>query len=114
MKRGRIVLASVLVVVVAAAFTLAYAASKAPDKPITIESKDVIKERKKAPVVFDHAKHKEAKCDRVTTCTKTARTSSKRATRSRSAARATSWKTRTSRSNWKRHFISNARTATRN
>lgn len=63
MKRGRIGLALVLAVVLAAAFTLAYAASKAPDKPVTVESKDVFKERKKAPVVFDHAKHKEAKCD---------------------------------------------------
>ncbi|MBI4962057.1 MAG: cytochrome c3 family protein [Desulfomonile tiedjei] len=60
--RGKVFLALLLGVAVLAAFTLAYAATKAPDKDVTIESKDVFKEPKKSPVVFSHTKHKEAKC----------------------------------------------------
>lgn len=60
--KGRVLLGLILGVAVLAAFTLAYAATKAPDKDITIESKDVFKTPKKAPVTFSHAKHKEAPC----------------------------------------------------
>ena len=60
--KGSVFLAILLGVAVFAAFTLAYAATKAPDKDITIESKDVFKKMKKPPVVFSHAKHKEQKC----------------------------------------------------
>ncbi len=63
--RGRVLLALILGVAVLAAFTLAYAATKAPDKDISIESKDVFTAPKKGPVTFSHAKHKEAPC---TTC----------------------------------------------
>jgi hypothetical protein len=58
----RVVLALVVGGTVLLAMTLAIAATKAPDKDITLESKDVFKERKKAPVVFSHPKHKELKC----------------------------------------------------
>jgi len=61
-NKGRVLLALVLGVAVLAAFTLAYAASKAPDKPVTIHSTDVFTAPKQSPVVFDHAKHKGAKC----------------------------------------------------
>jgi hypothetical protein len=61
-SRGKVVLALVLTVAVGAAFTLAFAATKMPDKPIVINSKDVFKKLKKAPVVFTHKKHKEFKC----------------------------------------------------
>lgn len=64
-KRGRIALALVLGVAVLAAFTLAYAANKAPDKDISIHSTDVFKSPKQTAVTFSHEKHKEAKC---TTC----------------------------------------------
>jgi len=62
-NRGRIVLALVLGVAILAAFALAYAATKAPDKDITIHSTDVFTAPKQTPVVFSHEKHKEAKCD---------------------------------------------------
>ena len=62
MSRRRTLLALVLGLAVLAAFTLAFAATKVPDKPITIDSKDVFTTRKQVPVVFDHAKHKEFKC----------------------------------------------------
>ncbi|MGB6063407.1 MAG: cytochrome c3 family protein [Desulfomonilaceae bacterium] len=64
-NKGRVVLGIILSVAVLAAFTLAYAATKAPEKPITIESKDVFKKFKQGPVIFNHAKHKAAPC---TTC----------------------------------------------
>ena len=60
--KGRVLLGLILGVAVLAAFTLAYAATKAPDKDVTIESKDVFKTPKKAPVTFSHTKHKEAQC----------------------------------------------------
>ena len=63
--KGRVLLGLILGVAVLAAFTLAYAATKAPDKDISIESKDVFKTPKKGPVTFSHAKHKAAPC---TTC----------------------------------------------
>lgn len=59
---GRVIVALVLGVACLTAFTLAYAATKMPDKPITIDTKDVYKKKKKGPVVFPHAKHKELKC----------------------------------------------------
>lgn len=59
--KGRVILALVVGVACLAAFTLAYAASKMPDKEITIDSK-VIEKKKKTPVVFSHPKHKELKC----------------------------------------------------
>ncbi|MBM3298850.1 MAG: cytochrome c3 family protein [Deltaproteobacteria bacterium] len=59
---GRVVPALVVGAAVLVAMTLAFAATKAPDKEITIESKDVFKERTKAPVVFAHLKHKDVKC----------------------------------------------------
>jgi cytochrome c553 len=61
-NKGRIVLALVLGVALFAAFTLAYAANKAPEKDIVIDTKDVYDKKKKTPVVFPHAKHKEFKC----------------------------------------------------
>jgi hypothetical protein len=63
MNKRRALLALILGVAVLAAFTLAYAATKMPDKPITIDSKEVFTTKKQSPVVFDHAKHKEFKCD---------------------------------------------------
>ncbi|HMK35601.1 MAG TPA: cytochrome c3 family protein [Desulfomonilaceae bacterium] len=62
MKKGRVFLALILGIAVLAAFTLAYAATKAPDKDVTIHSADVFKETKQSPVSFSHTKHKEAKC----------------------------------------------------
>ena len=58
---GRVVLALVLGIALAAAFTLAYAATKMPEKDLVIKS-DVFKKYKKSPVVFPHVKHKELKC----------------------------------------------------
>jgi len=63
MSRRKTLFALILGVAVLAAFTLAYAATKMPDKPITIDSKDVFTAKKQAPVAFDHEKHKEFKCD---------------------------------------------------
>jgi hypothetical protein len=62
MRRGRLMLALVVGIAVAAAFTLAYAKTEMPEKDITIESKDVFKTMKKGPVIFSHAKHKELQC----------------------------------------------------
>lgn len=61
-KRGTILLTLILGIVVVCAWTLAYAATKMPDKDLVIESKDVFKKKKKTPVVFPHAKHKALKC----------------------------------------------------
>jgi hypothetical protein len=58
---GRAVLALVLSIVLAAAFTLAYAATKMPEKNLILKS-DVFKKHKKSPVVFPHVKHKAFKC----------------------------------------------------
>jgi hypothetical protein len=62
MKKGRVFLALILGVAVFAAFTLAYAATKAPDKDISVHTGDVFKEFKQGPVKFSHEKHKETKC----------------------------------------------------
>lgn len=62
MNKGRVYIAVVLCILMAGALTLAYAATKAPDKDITIHSTDVFKESKKGPVQFSHDKHKGAKC----------------------------------------------------
>jgi hypothetical protein len=62
--KGRVILALIIGVACLAAFTVAYAATKMPDKDITIDSK-VYEKKKKTPVVFSHPKHKELKC---TTC----------------------------------------------
>ncbi len=62
-QNGRVVLALIVGVACLAAFTVAYAATKMPDKDITIDSK-VFEKKKKTPVVFPHAKHKELKCTR--------------------------------------------------
>ena len=64
MKKGRVVLALIVGIAVFVAFTLAYAKVEAPTKPITIDSKDVFKEKKKTNVVFPHAKHKALKCQK--------------------------------------------------
>lgn len=61
-QKGRVFTALILAVTVLAAFTIAYAANKAPDKDIVIESKDVFTKPKKTPVTFSHEKHKAAKC----------------------------------------------------
>ena len=61
-SKGRVVLGLTLAVVVAAAMTLAYAATKMPEKPIVIDSKGIWAKKKKTPVTFDHTKHKEFKC----------------------------------------------------
>lgn len=62
MKKRGIILLALILCGAAAACTLAYAANKMPDKDLVIDSKDVIKEKKKTPVVFAHGKHKEFKC----------------------------------------------------
>ncbi|MCA1959256.1 MAG: cytochrome c family protein [Desulfomonile sp.] len=62
MKKGRVFLAFVVCIAVAAALTLAYAASKMPDKPIVIDSTTAIPDKKRGPVNFDHTKHKDFKC----------------------------------------------------
>jgi cytochrome c553 len=61
-NRGRIALALVLGVAILAAFSLANAATTAPDKDIVIHSSDVFTAPKQTPVTFSHAKHKDAKC----------------------------------------------------
>jgi Ni/Co efflux regulator RcnB len=61
-SKGRVVLGLTLAAVVAVAMTLAYAATKMPDKPIVIDSKGIWEKKKKSPVTFDHTKHKEFKC----------------------------------------------------
>lgn len=60
--QGRLILALVVGIAVASACTLAYAKTEAPEKEITIESKDVFKTPKKGPVTFSHPKHKEIEC----------------------------------------------------
>ncbi|MFH1115947.1 MAG: cytochrome c3 family protein [Pseudomonadota bacterium] len=60
-QNGRVFPALIVGTAFLAAFTLSYAATKMPDKDITIDSK-VYETRKKTPVVFPHAKHKELKC----------------------------------------------------
>jgi nitrate/TMAO reductase-like tetraheme cytochrome c subunit len=60
--RLRVLIGLVLGVAFLVAVTLAYAATKAPDKDIVIHTKEVFKETKKAPVTFSHEKHKDAKC----------------------------------------------------
>jgi len=62
MKKGRVFLAFAVCIAVAAAFTLAYAATKMPDKPIVIDSTAAVPDKKKGPVNFDHTKHKDLKC----------------------------------------------------
>lgn len=62
-SRGRVVLALILGVAVAAAATLAYAATKMPEKDLVLKS-SLFKKMKKTPVVFAHKKHKEFKCTR--------------------------------------------------
>ncbi len=61
-SKGRVVLVLLIAVAVAAAFTLSYAATKMPDQPIKIDSKDAYKEKKKGAVTFPHVKHKALKC----------------------------------------------------
>jgi len=61
-RRVKIVIATVLAIAALAAFTLAYAATKMPDQDLVINSADVFKEKKKAPVTFSHTKHKALKC----------------------------------------------------
>ncbi len=60
MGKGRLSL--VLVMGLAVAVTLAFAATKAPDKEIVIESKTVFEKMTKSPVTFFHSKHKEFSC----------------------------------------------------
>ncbi len=61
-SKSRIFMTLVLTVAVCAAFSLSYAATKAPEGDIMIHSKDVFKEFKQGPVKFPHAKHKAVKC----------------------------------------------------
>jgi hypothetical protein len=61
-QKGRLLTALVLSVAVFAAFTLVYAANKAPEKDVVIHSTDVFTAPKKTPVTFSHEKHKAAKC----------------------------------------------------
>jgi len=61
-RRGQVFTALILGIAVIAAFTLAYAETKVPDKDLVIDTKDVIKEKKKKPVVFNHTKHKAYQC----------------------------------------------------
>ncbi len=42
--------------------SLVFAASKMPDKEITIDTQGVFEKKTKTPVVFSHPKHKELKC----------------------------------------------------
>lgn len=62
MNKGRVAIGLIMSVALVAAFTLAFAATKAPEQDITIHSTEVFKESKKGPVVFSHTKHKAAKC----------------------------------------------------
>ncbi|MBI5251608.1 MAG: cytochrome c3 family protein [Desulfomonile tiedjei] len=61
-RRGKVVIASVLAIAALAAFTLAHAATKMPEQDLVINTTDVFKEKKKAPVNFSHPKHKALKC----------------------------------------------------
>jgi hypothetical protein len=61
-QRGRLLTALILSVALLTVFTLAYAATKVPDKDVVIESKDVFTAPKKTPVTFSHEKHKGATC----------------------------------------------------
>lgn len=60
--RGRLILTLVVGIAAAAAFTIAYAKTEAPETDIKIESKEVFKTPKKGPVTFSHSKHKELEC----------------------------------------------------
>ena len=60
MGNGRSVFA--FIIGLAVAVTLAFAATKAPDKDILIESKIVFEKLTKSPVTFSHTKHKEFSC----------------------------------------------------
>jgi hypothetical protein len=62
MKKGRAFIALLLGIAILAAFTVAYAANKVPDKDISIHSTEVFKTPKQSPVTFSHTKHKELKC----------------------------------------------------
>jgi hypothetical protein len=62
-KRGRSVVALVLGVAVAVLVSsLVFAASKVPDKDLTIDTQGVYEKKTKSPVVFPHVKHKALKC----------------------------------------------------
>lgn len=61
--RARVLICLALGAAFLVAVTLAYAATKAPDKDVVIHTKEVFKETKKTPVTFSHEKHKDAKCD---------------------------------------------------
>lgn len=61
-SKGRVILMLFLGGAVAVGVTLAYAATKMPEKDIVIESKAVFEKLTKSPVTFSHAKHKELKC----------------------------------------------------
>ncbi len=63
--KGRALVALITGLVVLAAYVLAIAETKAPDKPYVIDNSDVFKPRKQTPVTFDHSKHKDLAC---TTC----------------------------------------------
>ncbi len=60
--KGKVILATLLSIMLLAVFTVACAATKSPDKDITIDSPEVFTKRKQTPVVFNHVKHKEQKC----------------------------------------------------
>ncbi|MGD9818644.1 MAG: cytochrome c3 family protein [Desulfomonilaceae bacterium] len=62
-SRLKFFLTLALTVIICAAFTLAFAATKAPEGDLTIHSKDVFKEFKQGPVKFSHEKHKASKCE---------------------------------------------------
>jgi hypothetical protein len=62
MRKGSILFTLILGVICLAAFTVVYAESKAPDKDLTINTPEIFKEKKQAPVTFNHAKHKDQVC----------------------------------------------------
>lgn len=62
-SRVKIILTLCLTIAICAAFSLAYAATKAPEGDLLIHSKDVFKEFKQGPVKFPHVKHKAIKCE---------------------------------------------------
>ncbi len=61
-RKGTKALALVLGLALLAAFTLAYAEVKAPEKAIEIDSTSVFGKKKKSNVMFPHDKHGAFKC----------------------------------------------------
>ncbi len=61
-RKGNILIALTIATACLAVFTLSYAETKAPDKPIVLDFKDVFTKMKQTPVTFEHKAHKDLKC----------------------------------------------------